>query len=492
MSTQSVEQSVDADLDVAPNRWWALAVVALAQLMVVLDGTVVNIALPDAQRALGMSDTDRQWVVTAYALAFGGLLLLGGRIADYWGRKRTFMVGMVGFALASAIGGIAQNSGELFAARALQGVFGALLAPASLSLLQVTFAEGKERAKAFGVYGAIAGGGAAVGLVLGGLLTEYASWRWCLLVNVPVAAVSIVGAVLVLRESKAEGDARYDVPGAASVSLGLAALVFGFTKASEDGWGSVVTIASLIAAVVLLVVFVLIERSSSHPLLPLHIPLHPTRGGAYLTSLLAGAALLGGLLFLTYYFQITLQYSPLKSGVASLPLTAAVLVMAGVVTPLVTRIGPKPLMVVGPIVAAAGMAYLTQISATTSYVSHVLPSMILIGAGLAMLFVPLSNLALVGVGNHDAGAASALVNATQQVGGALGTALFSTIYSSAVASFLARNGADAVAQGNALVHGYTHAFGWAAAAMLLAAVLAAIFIRAKKEDLPTDALVHVG
>lgn len=474
----------DHDPAADPRRWWALAVIALAQLMVVLDATIVNVALPDAQQSLGISDSNRQWVVTAYALAFGGLLLLGGRIADYWGRKKAFLTGMIGFALASAIGGFAQNGSELFAARALQGVFGALLAPASLSLLQVTFTEGRERAKAFGVYGAIAGGGAALGLVLGGVLTEYASWRWCLLVNVPVAAIAVSAAIPLLHESRAAGNTHYDIPGAVTVSLGLAFLVYGFTKASTDGWSSPSTLGFIVAALVLLVVFVLIERRSSHPLLPLRIPLHPTRGGTYLASLLAGAALLGGLLFLTYYFQVSLRWSPLKAGVASLPLTGGVLLTAAIVSGLVTRIGAKPLMVAGPIVAATGLALLTRITLTSSYATHVLPSLILIGVGLGLLFVPLSNAALVGVEPHDAGAASALVNATQQVGGALGTALFNTIYRGAVTAFVAANGTGAAVVAQSLIHGYIRAFIWAAVAMLVAASVVLVLVRGGKQ--PAD------
>ncbi len=474
------------------SRWLALSVIALAQLLVVLDATVVNVALPDAQRALGMSDTDRQWVVTLYALSFGGLLLLGGRIADFWGRRRTFLVGMAGFAVASAIGGLAQAGGQLFVARALQGVFAAMLAPAALSLLQITFPEGKDRARAFAVYGAIGGGGAALGLVLGGLLTEYASWRWCLLVNLPVAAIAVVAGLRLLPESKAPGEARYDVPGSVTVSLGLAALVYGFTKASEDGWGSATTLVSLLVAVLLLVAFVAVERRSDHPLLPLRIPLHPTRGGAYLASLIGGAALLGGLLFLTYYFQLTLQYSPVRSGLASLPLTAAVLVSATLASSLMPKVGPKPLMVAGPVLAALGLLALTQIGLDTAYATHVLPGELLIGLGLGFLFVPLSNTALVGVADHDTGAASALVNATQQVGGAVGTALFSTIYSSAVAGYLTGRTPGAAVQAQALLHGYTTAFAWASGVMLLAGVIALVLIRARAEDLPADTLVHSG
>ncbi|MDQ1635226.1 MAG: hypothetical protein QOJ32_2035 [Frankiaceae bacterium] len=469
-----------------------LAVILLAQLLIVLDATVVNVALPDAQKALHMSDADRQWVVTLYALTFGSLLLLGGRIADFWGRRRTFLVGMAGFAAASALGGLAQGGSELFAARAGQGVFAAMLAPAALSLIQVNFPTGPARAKAFGLYGAIGGGGAALGLVLGGVLTEYLSWRWCLLVNVPVAIVAVVSGRLVLKESRAPGEPAYDVPGAALVTFGLASLVYGLNRASVNGWQSGGTFAFLALAVVLLVGFVLVEQRSAAPLLPMRIPVHPTRGGAYLAALIGGAALLGGLLFLTYYFQVSLQYSPITAGVASVPLTASVLVSAAVASVLLPRVGPRPLMVIGPVIAAAGLALLTQISLDSSYVTSVLPGLLLIGFGLGFLFVPMSNTALVGVADHDTGAASALVNATQQVGGAIGTALFSTIYASAVSGYLTGHDASPASQGLALLHGYRTAFAYAAGVMLLAAVIAAVLIRVKKSDLAADATVHLG
>ena len=477
----------------APTRKnLTLAVLLLAQLLVVLDATVVNVALPDAQKALHMSDADRQWVVTLYALSFGSLLLLGGRVADFWGRRRTFLVGMGGFAAASTLGGLAQVPAELFAARGLQGVFAAMLAPAALSLLQVTFPSGPARAKAFGLYGAIGGGGAALGLVLGGALSEYASWRWCLLVNIPVAVLAVVGGLKFIPESRAPGKAAYDVPGAVLVSLGLGSLVYGLTRASQDGWGSAETLSFLVAALVLLVAFVLVEQRSSHPLLPMRIPVHPTRGGAYLASLIGGAALLGGLLFLTYYFQVSLLYSPIRAGLASVPLTGSVLVSAAVATSLLGRLGPRPLMVTGPVITAAGLLYLTQISLTTSYVTHVLPALLLIGFGLGFLFVPLSNTALVGVADHDTGAASALVNATQQVGGAVGTSLFSTIYASAVSGYIARHGTDTASQGLALIHGYRTSFAYASGLMLVAGITAAVLIRARKQDVAAGGTVHLG
>ncbi|WP_405096239.1 MFS transporter [Micromonospora sp. NBC_01412] len=492
-STSSAPASPGATATSAhPRRWIALAIIAIAQLMVVLDATIVNIALPNAQIDLNISDADRQWVVTAYTLAFGGLLLLGGRIADYWGRKRTFLVGMAGFALASALGGLAQSGGLLFAARALQGAFGALLAPAALALLTVLFTETKERAKAFAVYGAISGGGAAVGLLLGGVLTEYANWRWCLLVNIPVAIIAIIAAVPLVPESRAHGDTRYDVPGAVVVTAGLVSLVYGFTKAAEDGWDATATLAFIAAGVILLAVFVVIELRSSHPLLPMRILLDRNRGGAYIASTLIGAGLFGAFLFLAFYFQVVLQYTPLEAGLASLPVTAGVLVAAAAASVLLPRIGAKPLMLAGAVLAGAAMLWLTQIDVDTSFVGHLLPAQVVLGMGLGFTFVPVSSLALVGVPNHDAGAASATLNATQQIGGSLGTALLNTMYTSAVAGYLATRVPGPATQVNALVHGYTVAFAWGAGLILLSGLATLLLIKVRREDIPAGGTVHMG
>ncbi|WP_410812578.1 DHA2 family efflux MFS transporter permease subunit [Micromonospora sp. 067-2] len=475
-----------------PRRWIALGVIAVSQLMVVLDATIVNIALPQAQADLGISDANRQWVITAYTLAFGGLLLLGGRIADYWGRKRTFLVGMTGFALASAVGGLATNGELLFAARALQGAFGALLAPAALALLTVLFTEATERAKAFAVYGAIAGGGSAVGLLLGGVLTEYANWRWCLLVNIPVAAIAIAFALPLVPESRAHGNTRYDVPGAVVVTAGLVSLVYGFTKAAEDGWDAAATLGFIGAGVLLLAAFVVIELRSNHPLLPLRIILDRNRGGAYLASTLIGAGLFGAFLFLTFYFQVVLQYKPLEAGLASLPVTAGVLIAAGGASQLMPRVGAKPLMVGGAVLAAVAMLALTRIDVDTSFLTLLLPAQVILGMGLGFTFVPLSSLALVGVPEHDAGAASATLNATQQVGGSLGTALLNTLYTSAVAAYLVGRAPNPVNQIEALVHGYRVAFFWGATLIVLAGLVTLILIKVRKEDIPSGNAVHVG
>src|SRR4051794_28192658 len=435
MTTIETDPLTDPYKAADPRRWLALGVIAIAQLIVVLDASIVNIALPSAQRALGITDANRQWVVTAYALAFGGLLLLGGRIADFIGRKRAFVIGLVGFGVASAIGGIAQNQGELFAARGLQGAFAALMAPAALSLISVTFVEPRERAKAFAVYGGISGGGAALGLILGGVLTEYASWRWTLLVNTPIAIATAIAGALVVRESRAEGKPRYDIPGVITSTLGLVALVYGFTKANESGWSATSTIVLLSVAVVLLIAFVVIERNTAEPLLPPRVFTERNRAGAFLVSLLIGLSLFGMFLFLVYYFQGTLQYSALKSGLAFLPFSGGIVVAAGLASGLLPRFGPRPLMAGGTAMAAIGMALFTQISVDSGYVSHVLPGEIVMSLGMGFAFVALSSTALVGVRDHDAGVASALVNTTQQVGGSLGTALLNTIAATATASY---------------------------------------------------------
>ncbi|WP_241990686.1 MFS transporter [Cryobacterium gelidum] len=439
-----------------------------------------------------MSDGDRTWVVTLYSLVFGALLLLGGRIADFWGRKRAFIVGMAGFAIASALGGAAQSTWELLAARGLQGLFAALLAPASLALLTVNFPGGKDRIKAFAVYGAIAGGGAAVGLILGGVLTEYASWRWCLYVNVPIAIVAIATAIPVIWESKAHGNTRYDVPGTILVALGLGSPVFGFAQA-ENGWGTWPVLVCLPVGLVLLGLFVWAESRSNHPLLPLRIMASRVRGGAVLTALLSGAALLGGLLFLTLYLQIVLGYTPIQSGLAALPMTATIMIGAGVLSKFLARSGVRIPMTVGPIVDAAGLLWLSGITVGGNYALAVLPGLILLGVGLAMIFVPLQNVALSGIAEHDAGAASAAVTAMQQIGGSLGTALFTALYTAAVSGYLVGKVPSHAVQFGALVRGYQSAFLGAAIIMFAAAPIAFFLVRPGKEDLlGSEPAVHLG
>ena len=402
MESSDIVTASSADLTAEtgpdPRRWGILAVVIVAQLMIVLDASIVTIALPSAQHALGISTANRQWVITAYTLAFGGFLLLGGRIADFWGRKRVFVVGLLGFAGASALGGLAVNEAMLFAARALQGGFAALMAPAALSILTITFQhDAKERAKAFGAYGAVSGAGGAIGVLLGGVLTEYASWRWCLLVNVPIAVLASVGAFLIVRESRASGSTKYDVPGALLSTLGLVSLVYGFTKAESDGWSATVTIVLLLVAVVLLTAFVFLETKTSHPLLPLRVVRDRNRGGAFLASLLTGAGLFAMFVFLSYYLQSVLHYSALKAGLAFLPFAFGIIFAAGASTGLVPRIGPRIPMTVGLLVAAGGLAWLTQIGVQSDFWVHVAPQEILMSVGLGLAFPAFSSTALIRV-----------------------------------------------------------------------------------------------
>jgi EmrB/QacA subfamily drug resistance transporter len=466
------------------RRWLALGVIAIAQLMVVLDTSIVNIALPSAQRALHISLANRQWVVTAYALAFGGLLLLGGRISDFIGRKRAFIIGLVGFGLASALAGAAQNQGWLFGARGLQGAFAALMAPAALSLITVTFTETRERAKAFAVFGAVSGGGAALGLILGGVLTEYASWRWTLLVNTPIAIAAAIAAVLLVRESKAEGESHYDVPGVITSALGLVALVYGFTEANTNGWAAGSTISLLIAAVVLLAAFIVIENRTAHPLLPTRIFTERNRAGAFVSSLLVGLSLFGMFLFLVYYLQGTEHYSALKSGVAFLPFAGGIVVAAGLASSLLPRIGPRPLMTGGFAAAALAMASFTQLKVDSSYATHVLPGLIVMSVGMGFAFVALNSTALVGVHDDDAGVASALVNTTQQVGGSLGIALLNTIAATATTHYITNHGSSSASAG--AVHGYAVAFVWGVGALVLATVLSVVMVTAHRGGTQPD------
>jgi EmrB/QacA subfamily drug resistance transporter len=464
-----------------PKRWRALFVIAMAQLMVILDASIVNIALPSAQRDLGISDADRQWVVTAYTLAFGGLLLLGGRIADYWGRKRTFLLGLLGFAFASALGGLAPNAGLLFGARAMQGVFAALLAPAALSLITVTFTESKERAKAFGVYGAISGGGAAIGLIVGGILTEYASWRWCLLVNVPFALITVALAIPFVRESRAHGDTSYDVPGAVTATVGLVTLVYGITKAGTDGWTDPVTLTLFAVAIVLLVAFRVIEVRSRNPLLPSRVVEDRNRGGSFITMFMTAGGLFAMFLLLSYYFQAVLGYSALKSGFAFLPFSVGIIISATLASQLLPKVGPRPLVTGGLVSATFGMLWLTQLGTTPQYLTHVLPAETLMSLGLGFVFVALAATSLFGVSPHDAGVASGLLNTTQQIGGSLGIAAMNTIAASATTAYIKANGPASAQAGT--VHGFAVAFAASAAVLGAAAIVSAILIKADRHAL---------
>ena len=482
---RTTEPAQDPTLD--PKRFRALAVIAVAQLMVVLDAAVVIIALPSAQRSLHISTANRQWMLTAYTLAFAGLLLLGGRIADYMGRKRMFIVSLIGFAAASALGGLAQNSAMLFGARALQGAFAAIMAPAALSLLTVAFTEPKERARAFGVYGAISGGGAAIGLILGGALTQYASWRWTLLINVPIAIVAAIAAFRFVTESRNPTRHGYDIPGAVTVTGGLLALVYAFTEAGVDGWRSAPTLSLFAAAAVLLTAFVLVEQRVAHPLLPLRIILERNRGGSFLASLLVGTAMLGTFLSLTYYFQGTEHYSAMKSGLAFVPFSLGVIFGATAASRLLPRFGPRFVILLGLVLGAIGLAWFTFLGVHTSYASLVLPAEVIVSAGMGLSFVAMSSTSLIGVTPADAGVASALVNTTQQAGSTMGAALINTIAAGATASYLAVHGHSVTAQVAGSIHGYTTAFLFSAIVLAVAAVAAFALIRAPKAAVDQDA-----
>jgi EmrB/QacA subfamily drug resistance transporter len=492
LGVAGTEGRIGADEESA-RRWLVLGVVCLAQLMVVLDATVVNIALPTAQRDLAFSNADRQWVVTAYSLAFGGLLLLGGRLSDLAGRKRMLIIGMVGFAAASALGGAATGFGILLIGRAIQGAFGAMLAPAALSTLTVTFTNPAERGKAFGVYGAVAGAGGAVGLLLGGVLTEYLSWRWCLYINVIFSIVAVTAAVRLLRNEPREAGVRLDLPGTVLVVAGLVGVVYGLAEAETKGWGAPLTIALLVAGVVLLGGFVLVEQRVAHPLLPLRIVLDRFRGGAYLAIGLSATGMFGIFLFLTYYLQLILGYSPVTTGLAFLPMIAALIASSttssGLLMP---RFGPRILIPIGMVLAAGGLVILaTQLGLSTSYAAWILPALLVIGAGLGTVFGCAMNTATYGAA-PAAGVASAMVNTCQQVGGSIGTALLNTIAASALASYLVAHGHSPTATASAAVHSYAVAFWVSAVIFAGAAVVCGLMLRPGvlgHEDTEATALV---
>lgn len=467
------------------RRWIALIFISIAQLMVIFDASIMNIALPQAQRDLAFNDADRQWLITSYSLAFGALLLLGGRVSDQWGRRRSFILGLVGFSLASVLGGLATNTEMLVAARVLQGVFAAPLAPAALSLLSVTFPAGRDRATAFGVFSAVAGAGGASGLLLGGVLTEFTSWRWTLLVNIVFGAVAVAGALVYVRDAGADRQSqRHDVLGTVLASVGLAALVFGLNRAETEGWGAGLTITSFVAAAVLLTVFVAVENRVSAPLLPMRVILERNQGGAYLSVSLAMAGNFTQFLFLTYYMQSILGFSPLLTGVAFLPLVGCLIFGSTQLgTRLIGRLPVRSLMGGGYLVGAAGMFWLTRLTVENAYWQVVLPASVVMGLGLGTAFMCSMVLATSAVEPQDTGVASAMVNTSQQIGGAVGTALMSAIAAGATAAWLAtdQTAANAAAD-QAAVHGYVTAFWWAAGALILAAATSFILFRPAGPD----------
>jgi EmrB/QacA subfamily drug resistance transporter len=470
------------------RRWLALAFVVIAQLMVVLDGTIVNVAMPAAQLDLQFGDHDRQWIVTAYALAFGSLLLLGGRLADLFGHKRAFIIGLAGFALASVLGGVAPSFGLLVIARAAQGAFGALLAPAALALIAITFTDGKERTKAFSVFGAVAASGGAIGLLMGGVLTEYLSWRWCMFVNVIFAVIAMAGAAALLPRTVRTARPRLDIQGVFTVTLGLVAIVYGFARAESQGWADGLTLASMAAGVLLVALFVLVERRAAHPLLPLRVILDRDRGGAMLALGLLNVGLFGLFLFLTYYLQLTLGFSALMTGVAFLPFPLSIIVSANVIGGTVLpRIGPRVAIVVGALISAAGLLILQALSVDGSYLAVVLPALVIIGLGVGLTFSAAIATGTQGVEPADVGVASAAVNMAQQVGGSIGTALLSSVYGGAVLSYVRANQPSDGLADAAAVHGYHITFAVSAVALLATALVGGLLVRRVRDRGATTA-----
>jgi len=469
------------------NKRMALIVIAMSQLMVVLDATIVNVALNDIRTSLGFtSDSDLSWVVTGYTLTFGGFLLLGGKLADRLGRRSIFIAGAVLFAVASMLGGMAQNQELLIAARLLQGLGGALMSPAALSLLTVVFEEGPERNKALGVFSGITAGGAALGLLLGGVLTEYASWRLVLFVNVPIALASIVGALRYLPESKDEQAQGFDIPGAVLVTGGLMALVFGLVKLNDDALSTSTKTGIFVLAAALLAAFVVVQRRSRNPLVPFRLFRSRTLLGADLGALLIGAGIFAMFFFATLYLQVVAGYSPVEAGFAFLPVAVLIGIFAGISAKLLGSTGPRPLLVTGMALAGTGLLTLgLRLEPDSTYLGVVLPSLALVGMGMGLAFVALTSAAVAGVPNSDAGIASALLNAGQQVGGALGLAILTAVSTSRTKDLFAGNPTDPVQAGaftDALVAGWSSGFLVAAGFVYLAGVLMFVLVRVSKEE----------
>jgi len=482
MANHSLADKKAAEARKTDHRWLILVVVSIAQLMVVLDATVVNIALPSAQADLGFADGQRQWVVTAYALAFGSLLLLGGRVGDLFGRKRTFLGGLIAFAVASAIGGAAPSFGVLVASRALQGVAGAMLAPAALGTLVTTFRDPRDRGRAFGVFGTVAVAGGAVGLILGGVLTEYLSWRWVMYVNVLFAAVAAAGAIIYMTHERPTTRPRIDIVGTVLASAGLFGLVFGFSHAESAGWGSGVTITSLVLGALLLVAFARAETRVAVPLLPPRVVADRSRATAFAAVGIAGLAMFGLFLFLTYYLQSVKGFSPVMSGLAFLPMIACVMIssnLSNIVT--LPRFGPRVVITIGMIVGCLALLYLSRLDVNSSYVTGVLPSLIFMGFAMGMVMAPSMNTATAGVQPQDSGVAAALVSTMQQVGGSVGTAVLSTIAATVTANYaIAHRALGSAVANQAATHGFTVAFAISSGTFAVGAVMGATLFPSKK------------
>ncbi len=458
------------------SKGLALALLAMTQFVVILDASIVNVALPSIGTDLEFSQDNLSWVVNAYTLTFGGFLLLGGRMADLLGRRRMFIAGLILFGVASLLGGLAQSDAWLIAARSVQGLGAALISPAALSIVTTTFAEGAERNRALGVWGAVAGAGGAVGVLLGGVLTEYLGWEWVLLVNTPITLVAAFLAPRLLVESRDERESAFDIPGAVSVTAGLALLVYGLVNAEKAGWDSVETIAILAGAVVLLLAFVAIESRSRHPLMPFSIFRLRTLRGANIVGLLVGMSLFSMFFFISLYLQQVLGYEPLKAGFAYLPLSILIVLSAGGASQLVTRIGFKPSLVTGMVFIAAGLLWFSQVSPDGTYVGDVLFPSMLAAIGLGLAFVPVTIAAVTGTEPGEAGLASGMLNTTQQVGGALGLAIAATIANSATRDAFAAGERN---QAVALTEGFQDAFLACAGFAVVGAMLAAVLISSK-------------
>ncbi|MFI6982158.1 DHA2 family efflux MFS transporter permease subunit [Embleya sp. NPDC050154] len=454
-----------------------LVVIGLAQLMVALDTSLVNLILPWAQRDLGMSDSSRHLLAAAYMVAYGSLLPLGGRIADRVGYRRTLLVGLVGFAASSLVAGLAQNTEFLVTARTVQGVFGAILAPSTLAILTTTFTEPKERGRAFGLYTAIVAAGSGLGMVAGGGLTEYLSWRWCLYLNVPIAVIAVVGALIVLPDTRGHRETALDLPGAVLGGGGMVALMYGISTAGANGWGSTEAVTLLVGSVVLLAGFAIRQSKATQPLLPLRLLADRSRAGALIVIALGALGPFGLYLFLTYQLQVIMDYSPVEAGLACVPLTVATVISAGVISKLQPVVAPRTMIVPGLIAGAVAMVMFAQMDENSSYPLLILPALVLLGFTLGIVHIPATNAALSGLHPRDAGSVSAFTFAAQQLGGAMGTALFNTIATTATASYVLQHHDQATVLADG--HGFRVATMWSAGLMVFAAVVAAVLINAK-------------
>ena len=492
------------------NLGIALALISMAQLMVVLDGTVVNIALPHIKTALGFTDASLPWVVNAYALAFGGLLLLGGRMGDILGRRKVFIFGVVLFGAASFVGGIAQSEGVLLASRILQGVAAAAASPNALALITTTFPAGKERNRAMAVYAAMSGAGAAVGLILGGALTEL-SWRWTFFINTPIGLIVAVLAFRYLGES-ARQTGKFDLPGAITGTVGLTSLVYGLTRAGSEGWGDTLTLGFIGAGVALIGVFLFIEARSRHALMPFRILANRTRGVSFFVMLIVGAAMFSMFYFLGIFVQMIMGYSAIQTGLAFLPFSVGIVAAAQTASALVSRMDPRWIAGAGGVFVAAGMFGFSRLQVDSSYGTHLLPFILLLAFGMGLIFVPLTLTAVSGVANEDSGVGSAVLNTVQQIGGAIGLALLGTISANAIKdkfTELAPGLQKAAEAGQspeqleqlknqftavATTHGFTRAFLWSTFLALGSAIITLIGLSIKHKDLATDssAPVHMG